>query len=272
MLKLRPIEGSGSAAADGAVLYLRLTVTMRGSQRLLLFRSLPEGGLPLPYRVSNSSAALLAFRQLGCPHWDLLGGGEACEYLWDDPTATRALELRSRDPSGSFYSAASSVALEKADARPTALELMTKGQFAEGVAKARLGSPPADEATLMSVSATLRYGAAPAQCAQGWLCLTQEHLSFVFFSYDAEERRSLMARARRPPASGCPAAAAVAARRGGGGGGVGAARRGRGEGQARLPLALLRPSGARGDPGPAAGGAGVVAGGAAGAASPRPLK
>ena len=135
VLKLRPIEGSGSAAADGAVLYLRLTVTMRGSQRLLLFRALPEGGLPLPYRVSNSSAALLAFRQLGCPHWDLLGGGEACEYLWDDPTATRALELRSRDPSG-LHSAASSVALEKADARPTALELMTKGQFAEGVAKA----------------------------------------------------------------------------------------------------------------------------------------
>ena len=34
---------------------------------------------------------------------------------------------------------------------------------------------------------TLRYGRRRRRRA-GWLCLTQEHLSFVFFSYDAEEK------------------------------------------------------------------------------------
>ncbi len=57
-------------------LHLRLGVTMvTGSRMLLLVRALPSKP-QMPFRVTNFSRMLLAFRQTGCEHWDLLGAGE----------------------------------------------------------------------------------------------------------------------------------------------------------------------------------------------------
>ena len=80
-----------------AVLYLRLTVSMDkvSSRRILVIR--PIGGvgglLRLDYLIKNDSLLLLAFRQSGCAHWDLLGAGEAAEYAWDAPLASRHLSV-----------------------------------------------------------------------------------------------------------------------------------------------------------------------------------
>ena len=46
----------------------------------------------LPYKLVNRSDLLVAFRQKGCPHWDLLGMAESCDYVWDDPSGVQSLQ------------------------------------------------------------------------------------------------------------------------------------------------------------------------------------
>jgi hypothetical protein len=60
-------------------------------------------GATLPYRVVNESHTLLAFQQPGNAHWDLLGAGESCGYVFDAPDGERALRLYARDPAASFH-------------------------------------------------------------------------------------------------------------------------------------------------------------------------
>jgi len=84
---------------EGETLYLVLTVTMKGSQRLLRIKSLTQR--QLPFKVVNQSDSLVAFRQHGCDCWDLLGAAESCDYTWDDPLGTRALQLYACDAMGS---------------------------------------------------------------------------------------------------------------------------------------------------------------------------
>ena len=122
-LKLRPLSYGARAAYDARVgvgaagaaeeaeedapeLYLRLAIAMHGSRRLLTLRSAKTAGaqaLQLPHRVVNDSLLLVAFRQPGCEQWDMLGGGEACDYVWDAPEAQHAVQLRAYDPSGSWH-------------------------------------------------------------------------------------------------------------------------------------------------------------------------
>ncbi len=103
-LKLRPVaraaadddadEEADGAAEDASELYLRLAIAMHGSRRLLTLRSAESAaGLQLPHRLLNDSSLLVAFRQCGCEHWDLLGSGESCAYVWDAPEATHALQV-----------------------------------------------------------------------------------------------------------------------------------------------------------------------------------
>eukprot|EP00966_Prymnesium_polylepis_P245708 5683902-Prymnesium_polylepis.2 len=73
---------------------------MEGSQRMMQLLPANVSLKQLPYRVANESDLLIAFRQHGCAHWDLLGGGESCEYIWDDPRATHALQLHASDVTG----------------------------------------------------------------------------------------------------------------------------------------------------------------------------
>ena len=103
-LKLRPVaraaadddadEDADGAAEDASELYLRLAIAMHGSRRLLTLRSAESAaGLQLPHRLLNDSSLLVAFRQCGCEHWDLLGSGESCAYVWDAPEAPHALQV-----------------------------------------------------------------------------------------------------------------------------------------------------------------------------------
>ena len=84
-------------------MYLVLTVSMRGSQRLLkILPLLEKHRRGLPYKIANRSDLLVAFRQHGCAHWDLLGMGESADYIWDDPSGTRALQVHACDAAGIY--------------------------------------------------------------------------------------------------------------------------------------------------------------------------
>ena len=50
----------------------------------------------------NRSDSLIAFRQQNCDHWDLLGAAESCDYTWDDPLGTRALQIYACDATGLY--------------------------------------------------------------------------------------------------------------------------------------------------------------------------
>ena len=92
-LKLRQ---NSSADDDAEVLYLRCSVAMQGCRRHLVLKT--SIGLSLPYNVVNDSAMLLAFKQPGSAHWDLLGSGESCSYVLDAPDESHSLRLYARDP------------------------------------------------------------------------------------------------------------------------------------------------------------------------------
>ena len=72
---------------------------MQGCRRHLVIRAAEtaSGGM-LPYRVANDSNMLLAFKQPGSAHWDLLGCGESCAYVLDLPDGERSLRVYARDP------------------------------------------------------------------------------------------------------------------------------------------------------------------------------
>ena len=109
--KLQPACTSGPTVAtaddthslwyEGETLYLVLTVTMNGSQRLLRLKPLTQR--QLPFKVVNRSDSLIAFRQQNCDHWDLLGAAESCDYMWDDPLGTRALQIYGCDATGLHF-------------------------------------------------------------------------------------------------------------------------------------------------------------------------
>ena len=83
--------------------YLCLTVTMKGSQRMLEVLS-TSGDVSLPYRLTNESNFLIALRQQGSmrPHWDLLGAGETCEYALDEPSRPHVLHVLARSAAGDW--------------------------------------------------------------------------------------------------------------------------------------------------------------------------
>ena len=99
---------------------------------------------------------LVAFRQPGCEQWDLLGGGEACDYVWDAPEAQHAVQLRAYDPSGSWH----------ATSAPTAYSL-ERLELCPDLRLEPLPAPPDArhaaylEEVLLSVACTLRFGHGP---------------------------------------------------------------------------------------------------------------
>lgn len=77
------------------VCYIRLTVAMNGSQRMLTLESVSKDTMTLPFRLFNDSKLLIALRQRESPEarWELLGAGEACEYSLDAPSKPHVLQL-----------------------------------------------------------------------------------------------------------------------------------------------------------------------------------
>ena len=65
---------------------------MHGNRRQLLVRTADtEAGCTLPFVLVNETPLLLAFRQPGCMHWDLLAAGESTDYVLDQPGGARSL-------------------------------------------------------------------------------------------------------------------------------------------------------------------------------------
>ena len=176
-------DEAGTTADDPEVMYLRLTVTMEGSRRELLLRPAVggeggggqggggQGALRLPYRIVNDSALLLAFKQQGSAHWDLLGAGEACDTALDLPQGMRALQLAARDPCAewrveqrrrvcaSIGSTNRCPSFASSRGRVAAVAAAAAAAAATAETAAQRCLPPPLEPVLLSVSARLRYGA-----------------------------------------------------------------------------------------------------------------
>ena len=195
-------EAASSLGHEGECLYLVLTISMQGTQRLLSIA--PQKVVhkrSLPYRISNRSDALLvAFRQAGCAHWDLLGAGESCDYIWDDPLGTRALQVHASDTGGLYCATSAPDAYKlhrqnERDKKCPQLKLQDRIEMDLGQ---NLRSCAAHTAVLLSAAcklvtafvpepsgATSGAGAAlrseHTSTIKGWLCLTSTHLIFISF-------------------------------------------------------------------------------------------
>lgn len=113
--------------------YIRLSVTMNGSQRLLTFHPLTMAQVPLPYRLSNESKSLVAIRQHGVagPAWELLGAGEACDYVPDASTGPQALDLLACSPYGGLCAESARSATEGDKQVPGGIPLEKLEEIAE---------------------------------------------------------------------------------------------------------------------------------------------
>ena len=204
ILKLRPsVESasSGGRAGSQLALYLRLTVSMKGSRRYICIRSATdgEGRLRLPHRISNRSSVLLAFCQRGCEeseeHWDLLGAGESADYTWDRPSGEREIVVAARDTTGVWSTprlspsvrAGGRYDIDKVGASLSDLRLEPRASGTEAASRPRGASSVLvsasladDDAVLLSASCSLWCGG--AVYAKGWLCLTQGVVTFIPFS------------------------------------------------------------------------------------------
>ena len=200
ILKLRPSTehrnlGDRPSSSQQAM-YLRLTVTMLGLRRLTIIRPMADttGRVKLPYRISNRSPRLLAFCQKGCEHgsdehWDLLGAGESCDYAWDRPLGARSIVVRARDVSGRWTASTGSgkgLPLEKVVASLGELKLrrasQQKSDLGEPTAHSIMAqlAPEETDSVLMTVAGELWCGS--ETYAKGWLAVTREAISFIFFS------------------------------------------------------------------------------------------
>ena len=185
VLKLRP--AAGAVADREQTLYLRLSTSMHGNRRQLLVRTADtEAGCTLPFLLVNDTPLLLAFRQPGCMFWDLLAAGERTDYVLDHPGGPHALSLRARDLSGRWSSEPTDTISLDQLGRARQLPVTCGGGVVAGPMTTPDGAaplaPPADEPVLMSSACQARYGDADAACADGWLCLTEGHLTFVPFA------------------------------------------------------------------------------------------
>ena len=185
VLKLRP--AAGAVADREQTLYLRLSTSMHGNRRQLLVRTADtEAGCTLPFLLVNDTPLLLAFRQPGCMFWDLLAAGERTDYVLDHPGGQHALSLRARDLSGRWSSEPTDTISLDQLGRARELPVTCGGGVAAGPMTTPDGAaplaPPADEPVLMTSACQARYGDADAACADGWLCLTEGHLTFVPFA------------------------------------------------------------------------------------------
>ena len=221
VLKLRPSEAKGAQGRRGApaappgaskvgeTLYLVLTVSMRGAQRLLSILLLEDHKRHLPYKVVNRSDLLIAFRQEGCPHWDLLGAAEACDYIWDDPSGSHQLQVHACDAAGRFSATSDPYKVAREQSKHPELRLADRADdhgLAPSVSRAVSETP-----VLFSVACKLviaeapaeRGGAHDAEAVDGWLCLTSTHLVFIVFvpptSRGTPRTAAGCARSRPPP-------------------------------------------------------------------------
>ena len=171
-----PVEDAIPQDVD--IVYLRLIISMEGSQRMMQLLPASISLKQLPYRVCNESDLLIAFRQHGSSHWDLLGGGEACEYIWDDPRATHALQLHAADATGTAIanSVPAAYHLDRVDLACADLKLDPR----HADPSCNFVSP--NDTMLLSVACTLRYGVATSSRLDGWLCLTNAQLLFIPFT------------------------------------------------------------------------------------------
>ena len=160
---------------------------MHGNRRQLLVRTADtEAGCTLPFLLVNDTPLLLSFRQPGCMYWDLLAAGERTEYVLDHPGGPHALSLRARDLSGRWSSEPTDTISLDQLGRARELPVTCGGGVVAGPMTTPDGTaplaPPADEPVLMTSACQARYGDADAACADGWLCLTEAHLTFVPFA------------------------------------------------------------------------------------------
>lgn len=176
IIKLRPLRKGAS------LLYIRCSISLLGSRRDVTFRQTTEGS-KLPYEVVNDSLLLLAVRQPGCSHVDLLGIGESLEYALDLPDGERSLVLTGVQPSASLTLEATTCSLDRLG-RTSMLRLLDQPQ---SHARTRLESQSHTPVILMASSASLRYGSGDDMCAAGWLVLTPTHLTFIYLERQSEE-------------------------------------------------------------------------------------
>ena len=154
---------------------------MQGCRRHLVLRAAETAtGLVLPYRVANDSNMLLAFKQPGSAHWDLLGCGELCGYVLDLPDGERSLRVYARDPSARWQVLSESYDLTgigpgadiRADSGPE--RPWEHGTWQHGTLRP-------EDALLLSTACKMRYGDVAGAVADGWLCVTDARLTFMPF-------------------------------------------------------------------------------------------
>lgn len=216
------VRGTGGGGALGAaapalavdeVLHLRLTVSLQGgNRRTLILHSAVGGKAHLPYRISNDSSLLLAFRQRGCQErqgWELLGSREACVYAWDDPKANGGkpeLQLEARDSHGHARTPALTqasltkvnqgivVELEaRSGAAPLVLPHLCTALASFGCSllhrsqcSAPEGGGGGDDGAAAS-SADAGEPPARGRRARGWLCASDAEMTFIFHEDDEAE-------------------------------------------------------------------------------------
>ena len=81
-----------------------------------------------PPQMVNRSDLLIAFRQHGCARWDLLGVAESCDYIWDDPSGNRALQVHACDNAGLFSGTSSAEAYHVARQERRFADLRLEGR------------------------------------------------------------------------------------------------------------------------------------------------
>lgn len=101
--------------------YIRLSVADEGSQTIIELRA-PSENVSLPFQIHNGSNLLLAFRQRGTRHWEMLGVGEQAPFAFDSTvgvsgSARRKLQVLMCDPYG-LLKASTTTQVEKIDAGP----------------------------------------------------------------------------------------------------------------------------------------------------------
>ena len=203
LIKLRR-PGRGRSTEDRVTAavpatYLRCSVRLVGPRAVLLLR--PLGGTRrsaprLPYRLVNRTPLLVAVREAGCRHYDLLGARESIGYAPDVPGAPCVLRVTILDAS-----AGSAVSL---DAPLSRRDMGGGGASSEerhlGVPAAeRLGGGPADEPLLLG--APCERLLSDGEGHPGWLLLTSASVSFLPFDPTVPEAAAM--RATRASAVQC---------------------------------------------------------------------
>ena len=179
-LKLR----DGHTGRELPRLHLHVS-SQRGETRVLSVSAVSDR-TPRLYCVVNDSPYLMAYRQVGCSTWDLLGAREARSFAWDNPSGTRLIELVARDASDAMRGDATA-RIQKVTARDQRMALSPR----TAIQPALIGALPEAQQAKLSLACVLRFGNDDGSVAVGWLCVSASHVHFITMREMSKEKSSV---------------------------------------------------------------------------------